>query len=553
MTKTYSEWRAEKYSADDMKDLLAKGQAMKNTNGDASYPVADQEDIEKAVKAVGRGGADHDAIRKHIIDGAAKLGLSKLIPDNWNSDGSLADAEAKSRAHVPATREARADESLSFGDIQSRVYNALMATFDKSDEIDKWADMWVLDLGPDWVVYEDYTGDDPGLYQVSYSLDDQGLVSFGGTPVRVDQVTSFVPVQMNAAPPAGEQRADEKVPCKTCDGEGKIRDGNMQCPDCGGSGDQADVKESKSRRRPLQRRRADLPRSKEVRITKTELRAEVNGNDILLTGMPIRYDTGYQVRDWAGSFRETMKPGVADQAIRSTDFNCAFLFNHDGLPLARSTSGTLRIEPTDEGVLSFAELDGRQGAARDLAIAIERRDVYQMSCGFVVDQDEWGWDDDGETRDVVSFSELFDVSAVTYPASPTTSIELAQRALRSLDAAGAGRERIRHLWGLAKDLREGKVLSQQNGQDLMEALEALHSADDVDIPGITKSLETIDQALDLGQAALARISGRANPDGGPEDMNPTLVPAGSAQSDSDARARQRQTLELTRTKLLIAP
>lgn len=83
-----SEPRA-KYTAADKKDMLAKGQAMKNAKGEASYPIKDAEDLDNAIHAVGRGGADHDAIRKHIIDRAKALGLSSKIPDNWNADGSM--------------------------------------------------------------------------------------------------------------------------------------------------------------------------------------------------------------------------------------------------------------------------------------------------------------------------------------------------------------------------------------------------------------------------------------------------------------------------------
>jgi hypothetical protein len=56
---------------------------------DGSYPIADAEDLDNAIKAVGRGNADHDAIRSHIIKRAKALGLSERIPDNWNSDGSV--------------------------------------------------------------------------------------------------------------------------------------------------------------------------------------------------------------------------------------------------------------------------------------------------------------------------------------------------------------------------------------------------------------------------------------------------------------------------------
>ena len=75
----------EKYNADDRKRMAGNGQAMP----DGSYPIADEDDLGNAIRAVGRGGADHDAIRRHVIKRAKALGLSERIPDNWNADGSL--------------------------------------------------------------------------------------------------------------------------------------------------------------------------------------------------------------------------------------------------------------------------------------------------------------------------------------------------------------------------------------------------------------------------------------------------------------------------------
>ena len=65
--------------------MAAGGQAM----ADGSYPVKDSEDLDNAIHAVGRGGADHDSIRKHIMNRAKALGASSKIPENWNADGSL--------------------------------------------------------------------------------------------------------------------------------------------------------------------------------------------------------------------------------------------------------------------------------------------------------------------------------------------------------------------------------------------------------------------------------------------------------------------------------
>lgn len=81
-----------KYSAEEKRQALKQGQAMENANGDPSYVIKTKADLRKAIKAVGRGGADHDAIRKHVIARARALGLEGMVPKNWNADGSLKDA-----------------------------------------------------------------------------------------------------------------------------------------------------------------------------------------------------------------------------------------------------------------------------------------------------------------------------------------------------------------------------------------------------------------------------------------------------------------------------
>jgi hypothetical protein len=87
-----------KYDAETLRQMLSDGHAIENSNGDPSYPIGDKEDLEKAIRAVGRGSGDHDKIRAYIIRRAKALGASGMIPDDWNSDGSvktLADAATK--------------------------------------------------------------------------------------------------------------------------------------------------------------------------------------------------------------------------------------------------------------------------------------------------------------------------------------------------------------------------------------------------------------------------------------------------------------------------
>lgn len=75
----------DKYSSKQREEAGKSGEALE----DGSYPIKDKDDLEKAIRAVGRGTAHaHNTIRQHIMKRAKALGLTELIPDNWGSDGS---------------------------------------------------------------------------------------------------------------------------------------------------------------------------------------------------------------------------------------------------------------------------------------------------------------------------------------------------------------------------------------------------------------------------------------------------------------------------------
>lgn len=74
-----------KYSAEELRQMLKDGKAFKNPDGDPSYPIADKEDLENAIHAVGRGSGDHDAIRAYIVRRAKALGASDMLPDSWTA------------------------------------------------------------------------------------------------------------------------------------------------------------------------------------------------------------------------------------------------------------------------------------------------------------------------------------------------------------------------------------------------------------------------------------------------------------------------------------
>ncbi len=211
-----------------------------------------------------------------------------------------------------------------------------------------------------------------------------------------------------------------------------------------------------------------MPEVRHFKASGLEVRSKAKTNEIVISGRPIVYGASYRVVDAFGSFTETMAPGVArDVLARGADVR--FLFNHDGLPMARSTAGTLTLRDTPSALMFSASLDARQQIANDLAVAIERGDVSSMSAGFIVARDEW--DERQENRTIHQLASLLDISAVTYPASPTTSVQVAQR--MALEVPVESRARLR--LALA-DAAAGRTLSRHQ-LDVMRQIAGPETAD----------------------------------------------------------------------------
>jgi len=101
----------------------------------------------------------------------------------------------------------------------------------------------------------------------------------------------------------------------------------------------------KSRRKERRRAVPLMPEVRHWRATGVEVRAGSDTDEIVITGRPIVFGASYPVPDALGTFSETMAPGVAADVLkRGADVR--FLFNHDGLPLARTTAGTLSLDET---------------------------------------------------------------------------------------------------------------------------------------------------------------------------------------------------------------
>ena len=162
--------------------------------------------------------------------------------------------------------------------------------------------------------------------------------------------------------------------------------------------------------------------NKEIRtfnVQDLELRQE--GDENVVVGYGSVFNT---LSNELGGFREIIAEGAFDGRLED---DVRFLINHEGLPLARTTNGTLKLT-TDERGLKYEAKVANTSLGRDLIELMRNGTINQSSFAFVVEDDSWEVRDGVNVRTINKVSRLYDVSAVTYPAYEEASV-----ALRSME------------------------------------------------------------------------------------------------------------------------
>lgn len=135
-----------------------------------------------------------------------------------------------------------------------------------------------------------------------------------------------------------------------------------------------------------------------------------------------------------GGFVEMIEPGAFGEAISRDDVRA--LVNHDAnYVLGRNTAGTLLMDEDDQG-LRVVIMPPDTTWAGDLITSMKRGDINQMSFGFGVIDDEWR-SDGGMTKRTLKELRLYDVSVVTYPAYPQTTVAVRSK-VSELTGQGPG-------------------------------------------------------------------------------------------------------------------
>lgn len=166
----------------------------------------------------------------------------------------------------------------------------------------------------------------------------------------------------------------------------------------------------------------------EKRIFPMAIRA-VDGDDgIKIRGTAAVYN---KLSGDLGGFNEIIEPGFFENVLNN---DVRALVNHDeNMILGRTSNRTLILKDNESGLDVKIKPPNTQ-TGKDTVELIRRGDINQMSFAFKVKQpggDKWIQGSNGKTTRILKrggAAALYDVSVVTFPAYPQTSVSVRARA-----------------------------------------------------------------------------------------------------------------------------
>lgn len=160
-------------------------------------------------------------------------------------------------------------------------------------------------------------------------------------------------------------------------------------------------------------------RTMELRLTPAE--NETGEKSYLVEGYASTFEPYVLFTSDGIDYSERIEPTAFEGADLS---DVVFRVDHEGPVYARTSAGTVELWTDEHGLGQKTDL-GRTQRARDLFADIEAGNYPQMSFAFTVADEHY--DKATHTRVIERIAKVFDVSAVSFPANPTTELSIATR------------------------------------------------------------------------------------------------------------------------------
>jgi HK97 family phage prohead protease len=234
-------------------------------------------------------------------------------------------------------------------------------------------------------------------------------------------------------------------------------------------------------------------------VTEGGLDVRSSSDSVTIEGYASTFNQPYDM----GWYTETVASGAFSRPLgRNPDVR--FLINHDGLPLARTTSRTLDLAQDTNGLHFRATCDASDPDVQRVAPKMIRGDLNEMSFAFGVVEDEWSEDYSQRTLRALNLDNG-DVSLVTYPANPNATASMRSRVL-----ATAGPEQLRTIYrslveggdrmgALTPQMRsmlEDLTIEDAAADVMFNALAELVTAPAADEPEVEDNTDDTDEAAE---------------------------------------------------------
>ena len=159
-------------------------------------------------------------------------------------------------------------------------------------------------------------------------------------------------------------------------------------------------------------------KDREYRNMTFEVRQDGAEPSFLVEGYASTFEPYKLIEIDGEDYNERIEPTAFDE----TDLtDVVYRIDHEGRVYARSSAGTIKLDIDEHGLHHITDLSQTSGA-REHFEDIAAGNYPQMSFAFTVGADHY--DAETRTRIIDRIDKVFDISAVSFPANPTTEIHV---------------------------------------------------------------------------------------------------------------------------------
>lgn len=161
-----------------------------------------------------------------------------------------------------------------------------------------------------------------------------------------------------------------------------------------------------------------MSKEREYRNMTFEVRQDGDEPSFLVEGYASTFDRYKLIEIDGEDYNEQISPEAFDNADLS---DVVYRIDHEGRVFARSSAGTIKLDIDDHGLHQVTDLS-RTRAGQEHFEEIRAGNYPQMSFAFTVGEDHY--DAETRTRVIDRIDKVFDISAVSFPANPTTELHV---------------------------------------------------------------------------------------------------------------------------------